>query len=84
MTRFVYVMPLLGSIAGTLTIAATALLAGTAPQQAAGFALACALAVVPYVFARSIAALDDTSQSQQRRQTEALDKLARALAPDKP
>lgn len=82
MRSFIYLMPLLGSIAGTLTLLVTWLGAKTAPQEAAGFAMACALAVVPYVFARAIDLARDENDSHQKRQSTALEKLASRLAPD--
>ena len=82
MDRVVYIMPLLGSLAGTLTLLGTWLTATTAPQEAAGFAMACALAIVPYVFARSIAFMNDERESRGKRDTAALEKLASRLAPD--
>jgi len=82
MRSFIYLMPLLGSIAGTLELLWTAIAATTAPQQAAGYAMACALAVVPYVFSRAIDLARDENESHQNRQSTALEKLASRLAPD--
>jgi hypothetical protein len=53
-----YAFSLLGSIVGLLVIAATMLLADSAPKEAAGYAMACAFAVVPYVMARSARNVD--------------------------
>ena len=50
----VALFPLLGALLGGLQVINTSLSAESAPQQAAGMAMACAYAVVPYVFARSI------------------------------
>ncbi len=82
MRSLIYTMPLMGSLAGTLAILLTFASSASAPQQAAGFALACALAVVPYVFARAIDLSRDTNASHAERQTAALEKLARNLVKD--
>lgn len=82
MRTFIYLMPLLGSIAATLVILLTLGSSNSAPQEAAGYAMACALAVVPYVFARAIDLARDEAVSHRNRQTDALEKLARRLTPD--
>ena len=70
-----YVFSLLGSLAGLLAIIGTLLLADSAPKEAAGYAMACALAVVPYVMARSarnvdaqiLKALEDVAAELRKR-----------------
>ncbi len=70
-----YVFSLLGSIAGLLVIIGTLLVADSAPKEAAGYAMACALAVVPYVMARSarnvdaqiLKALEDVAAELRKR-----------------
>jgi len=52
--RFVYVFPLIGAIIAVLITLGTVVMTNSAPQEAAGYAMACAFAVVPYVLARSI------------------------------
>lgn len=59
MKKIVWILPLLGSLLGGLVGVATALMADSSPKEAAGFALACALALIPYVLARSIGELTD-------------------------
>jgi len=59
--RIVYVLPILGAIAAAFVMLLVSASAGSAPQEAAGYAMACALAVVPYVFARAVIALFDDS-----------------------
>lgn len=76
MRTLTYLLPLLGSIAGGLVLIGTLMSANSAPQEAAGFALACALAVVPYVFARAIDLSRDDVDNHRRRVTHALEKLA--------
>lgn len=51
-------LPILGSLAAGLVIAATLLTASSAPQQAAGMAMACAFAVTAYVLARGLEMAD--------------------------
>lgn len=53
MVKLLWVLVLLGSLLGTLGLAASFLLAGGAPQQAAGAALSIGVAVVPYCLARA-------------------------------
>ena len=70
-----YVFSLLGSIVGLLVIVVTLLVADSAPKEAAGYAMACALAVVPYVMARSarnvdaqiLKALEDVAAELRKR-----------------
>ena len=52
--RIVYLLPIIGAIAAMLVIVLILGGARTAPQEAAGYAMACAFAVVPYVFARAV------------------------------
>lgn len=54
-----WLLSLLGSLAAGVIIFLTMTMAKGAPQEAAGYAMACAFAVVPYVLARSIAAMSD-------------------------
>lgn len=48
------IAPFLGALFALVQILETHANATSAPQQAAGMAMACAYAIVPYVFARSI------------------------------
>lgn len=52
--KALWVLTLIGAIFGGLTILITLATSKGAPQEAAGFAMACALAVVPYVFTRAV------------------------------
>ena len=58
MRKLVYVLPFLGAILGGMQLLSS-LIATSAPQQAAGAAMAAALAVIPYVFARALAEMID-------------------------
>lgn len=53
MVKFFWMMTAGGAILAGLILIASVLLASNAPQQAAGAAIACAVAVIPYVFARA-------------------------------
>lgn len=54
MQHVIAIFPLLGALAAAVQVYGTHQSATGAPQQAAGMAMACAYAIVPYVFARSI------------------------------
>lgn len=62
--RALWAMPLIGAILGTFTILFTLAGGGAAPGQAAGYAMACALAIVPYVFTRAVIGLGDATRNQ--------------------
>lgn len=55
--RFFWLISLVSALAGGL--AAIAMISGAtgAPQEAAGAAIACVIAIVPYVFARALSEL---------------------------
>lgn len=75
MAKVIWILPLLGALAGVLTILLTLGSAGSAPQQAAGYAMACAFAVVPYVLAKAaVAMLEDNWQRDIKRIAAALEK----------
>jgi hypothetical protein len=76
MRNFIYVFPFLGALAGGLIIMSTMAGATSAPQEAAGYAMACALCVVPYVFARAIDMMINRDSEHLRRHTAALEKMA--------
>lgn len=54
---FFWVIAAIGSVLGGLNMLFTMAMATSAPQQAGGYALSCALAIVPYVLARSVQAM---------------------------
>jgi hypothetical protein len=51
--RFIWILPLLGSLVAGLQFFDSLISATSAPQQAAGAAMAMGWAVLPYVFARA-------------------------------
>ena len=55
----------MGSIFGFGVILTTLGAARGAPQEAAGFSMACALAIVPYVLARAVQALNAPNLSDE-------------------
>ncbi len=58
----------------TLVFVGTMLLVKGAPQEAAGYAMACALAIVPYVFARAAAFFLEPNMAETLAQIAALQK----------
>ncbi len=51
--RFIWILPLVGSLIAGLEFFDSLISATSAPQQAAGAAMAMSWAVLPYVFARA-------------------------------
>ncbi len=72
--RIVWILPVLGSLLATLVMLGTAASSSSAPQEAAGYAAACACAIVPYVLARALAAI------YRQDQQEAADRIVTAIA----
>jgi ABC-type phosphate transport system permease subunit len=56
---FLWVCTIIGSLFGTLVFIVGVVFANGAPQEAAASAMAVALAVIPYVLARSAEALSN-------------------------
>lgn len=52
--RYVWVFPILGALWGATYLFAAMFNAESGPQQAAGAAVAAALAIIPYVVARAV------------------------------
>lgn len=61
MKTFAYVLVIVGSIIGGFTLLNAIALADSAPQQAAGAAMALAWGVLPYCFARAIEKLGQST-----------------------
>jgi hypothetical protein len=66
MVSVFYIIAALSSVLGGLVLIFTIASSSGAPQQAAGAAIAMALAVLPYVFARSIQITNQQSEARQR------------------
>lgn len=66
MVSVFYIIAALSSALGGLVLLFTIASSSGAPQQAAGAAIAMALAVLPYVFARSIQITNQQSEAKQR------------------
>jgi formate/nitrite transporter FocA (FNT family) len=60
----IWLITILGALFGALLFAQSFTSANGAPQQAAGAAMACAAAVLPYVFARAIEKISQISKSE--------------------
>lgn len=59
MGKVLWLLPIFGALVGGVIVVLTVLGASSAPQEAAGYAMAMAFAVVPYVLVRAIAAMTD-------------------------
>lgn len=64
---FLWAITALGAAAGAFIILLTLGAKLSAPQEAAAYAMACAVAVVPYVFSRAIAAIATSSSAASLR-----------------
>lgn len=73
MKYILWAFTLLGALLGGLVIIFTIAAAKGAPQEAAGYAMACALAVVPYVFTKAALAISAASRK------ESTDRIVQAL-----
>lgn len=74
--KAIWILPIIGALLGSLVFLLTMGAAGSAPQEAAGYAMSMALAVIPYVMARAIDAMtDDPVETNTRRTVELLHKL---------
>lgn len=62
--NFLWMVTLLSSVLAALAVAATTLSSASAPQQAAAYAGACALAIIPYVFSRAAQMMTSKKDSQ--------------------
>lgn len=70
-----WVITLLSSLLAGFVIVVTTAAGRSAPQEAAGYALACALAIVPYVFTRAAQALKGPDRGEStRRIVEAIER----------
>ena len=82
MNAFLFSLTGLGSVAGGILLVFTLIGSQSAPQQAAGAAIAIGLAVIPYVFSRcfQIATSESIRRDENKRLIEKLDALEKALA----
>ena len=54
LNKLLWLIPIAGAVLGGFIALVTMASSASAPQEAAGYAMACAFAVIPYVFARAI------------------------------
>lgn len=66
MRRLLWVLVILGVLAGGFVLFATMAMAKGAPQEAAGAALAVALAVLPYCLARAVGELSAINTEERK------------------
>lgn len=62
--RLLYFLPIIGAVVGALEFLSTLTRAQSAPQQAAGAAMAVAYALLPYIFARGMVELVERPAQQ--------------------
>lgn len=76
---FLFVLAVIGSILGGLTLFFGGVFASGAPQQAAAAAMAVALPVIPYVLARAVQIITQDG-AQKRHNKQLLEKLDKLIA----
>lgn len=81
MNRVVWLVAVLGAVAGGVVALATLLFASSAMQELAGYAMASTLALVPYVLARAVDAMSD---HQWQMDLSDVARLVRAARSEKP
>jgi hypothetical protein len=64
MKVFFWIITILACIVAGFLFVVTVSQSNGAPQEAAGAAMACALAIIPYVFARAIEKLSGTDKER--------------------
>lgn len=86
MITFFFSLSSLGAVGGALLLAFTLVSSQSAPQQAAGAALALGLAVIPYVFSRCIQIVvsETNRREENQRLIDKLDALQKTLAKQAP
>ena len=76
--RYFWLLPIIGAILAVLTVLLTLVSSKGAPQEAAGFSLACALAIIPYVFAKAAQELGGENRADStKRIVDAIDAKSR-------
>jgi hypothetical protein len=77
--KVLWVLTILGAVAGTLTLLGTFMESASAPQQAAGAAVAVAFVALPYCFARAI---EGIRHEKERDEKPVIRVFATKLCPD--
>lgn len=80
MTIIFWIVSILGAAVGAFQLAETFSSAASAPQQAAGAAMAAACAVIPYCLARAIQALAAPEEAQLKVLNEKIETHTKLLA----
>ncbi|CAA2106093.1 hypothetical protein [Variovorax paradoxus] len=82
MIAFFFSLTALGAVAGGALLAFTIFGSQSAPQQAAGAAMALGLAVIPYIFSRciQIAISEGNRRDENQRLLDRLDALTKAVS----
>lgn len=82
--KVIWILPIIGALLGALVFVLTIGSAKGAPQEAAGFAMAMALAVIPYVLVRAVQAMSTSSlEDDTRRVARATEHMAGTTKPPK-
>jgi len=81
MTQLLYCITLLASVVAAAVLFLTFAGTASAPQQAAGAAMAVAIAIIPYVFSRcvQITVSEKNRREENQRLVDRLDALERAM-----
>lgn len=80
MRSILWLITLLGAASGGFTLLDTFKSAESAPQQAAGAALAVALAVIPYCINRALDQIIGPDRVELRKLSQKLDDIQRAIS----
>jgi hypothetical protein len=68
MKEFCWIVTILACIIAGFALIATIFDSSGAPQQAAGAAIAAAVAIIPYVFSRAVTELSESKMEKQNEQ----------------
>lgn len=80
--KAIWILPIIGALLGALVFLFTISVAKGSPQEAAGFAMAMALAVIPYVLARAIQEMNKSSiEADTKRIASAVEHMASTTKP---
>lgn len=83
---FLFVLTGIGAVLGGISLLIFGIFGGSAPQQAAGAAIAVAMAVIPYCLARAVQIVETAGRQKryERQVLERLDKLIEAQSKARP
>lgn len=80
--RILWLLPILGAVAASFILLLTFTMTKGAPQEAAGAALACAVAIIPYVLCKALIGLfSQTPGARADRIVAAIERGQRSSGP---